>query len=121
VDTGNPRSWEYGGEPAKHLYIPENAPKWTIPKTDSNPDTENPILIEQQAEGYVAPPEPRKAEKAAIATVGVGAGAGVIELLNQATPVINAASYLSWQTAAVVVGGLIVVGAVWYLVKSKRG
>lgn len=100
---------QYGGE---YSYSPE-------PNNEPLRNRDLPLPTTMQEDIIVTDKAPL-ATGTKVAIGGVGA-AGAIELAVQATPLINAATAFSWQTAAVVVAGLIVAGGVWYFLKSKRG
>lgn len=63
---------------------------------------------------YGEPVSPTNTKKnVAVAGAGI-AGAGVIELINHASPAVSALSYLSWQTGVVLVIVAAIGGLIWW-------
>lgn len=101
------------------------APKWAIGKQPvyvvqhkglkhhffyNDIDTPKPVIT---AVKDVVVNHPVKTTAAATAT-GIAGGAGVIELAQNASPIISALSYIPWQTGVAVVAVVAIGGAIWW-------
>jgi hypothetical protein len=109
-----PAEWEYGKNKARHLFV--DGDSHVI--TNDAPETEDTLLIEQQADGYIADNTTGK-QKAAIAAGGIAGGAGVIELVHDAAPLISGLSLLDWRVGVIIVAVLAIGGVIWWKRKSS--
>lgn len=105
-----PAEWEYGNTKARHLFVDDDS-HLVIPSAEH--ETEDTLLIEQQADGYIANNTTGK-QKAAIAATGIAGGAGLIEVATQAAPAVSSLSYLDWRVGVAVVAVVAIGGLIWW-------
>ena len=112
-----PQSWEYGNNNARHLFVDSNI-EMPLAQDVYDIEAEDTLLIEQQADGYIADNTTGK-QKAALAAGGAVGGAGVIEAAQNVSPALSGLSMLDWRVGFVVVVVVAIAGAVW-LWRRKR-